>query len=658
MRDQQEIVIDDFKGFWTRDDTPPLGYGSITFLNIQFDNKAAFSREQIDREFALSVIGMVAGDRVHGIWAFRPSSAPSTPRYIVLLQNVALTSGRLFDTGSATPTVAILTIASMTSASVVQLFDRVYISPTGSIAGEFVYVYDPALMATARKIAALAPTTAPAAAIGAAGNCEPGLHLISVAYETNTGFITKPARTAGVSVATQVTVPAATPSIISLTAIPLGPTGTSKRHILMSKVVPQYNGDPEKYRFFIAATIADNTTTILSLSVFDSQLVSSSDYLYKLKEEVENCTSLGVHDGRLLTIGPRDDIYLMRVSNASAPETFQATDGFVIVGKGDGGRLQNAKSFRGNIYAWKGRRTYGVQPNDQAPSSWPVVVIDVGKGTGPNGVASVADAPLGANQEGLIVTALDGMWFFDGAYGSLPLSWVIEDVWASQVNTAFGTHFATVDPISYRIFVMLQPKFATGTGFFYVCDYSDGLTADKVRWSQWSGFADGNTPIAMVVEPVSVSSKETSQLSFCTWDPPSDKIRGILLNRTPGMNDIDSTAATRRINWSLGFGNLRFGNGKSTFIGYRLRASGGVGFQTVGYNFSALGPDNLAVSVSGLFLPSAGSTPSSYARQFLNFVTEWVGDFGFTKNGATVDSTMGIFELVIYGKETWPGAPQ
>src|SRR5687767_1541546 len=279
MRDQEEIVIEEFKGLWDRDDNYPLGYG-LNFRNVRFDNKAVFTRESISNSFSLTALGLGGTDRLIAFWPYRPSAAPFTQRYIVLVQNTTNTNGRFFDTGAAAPAVPILSIGTVTSASVIQLYDRIFISPR--LAGQVVYVYDTALMTTARAIAGTAPTTVPAAAIGAAGNCEPGLHLVSVAFETNTGFITKPARNAGISLATQITVASGTPSQINLTAIPTGPAGTSKRHILYTKVIPRYDGNPENYEFFFAGVINDNVTTLFTINLFDSQLVSSSDYLYAL----------------------------------------------------------------------------------------------------------------------------------------------------------------------------------------------------------------------------------------------------------------------------------------------------------------------------------------------------------------------------------------
>lgn len=641
MRDQEQIVVDNFKGLWDRDDNYPLGYG-LNYRNVRFDNNAVFTRENIGINFALSGLALAGTDRVIGHWPYRPSTAPFTQRYIVLVQNTTNTNGRFFDTGKGVPSTPILSIGTVTSASVIQLYDRIFISPR--LAGQVVYVYDTLFSPqVARAIAGIAPTTVPAAAIGAAGNCEPGLHLVSVAFETNTGFITKPARLAGVSLATQITVASGTPSIINLTAVPTGPAGTAKRHILYTKVVPRYDGNPENYRFYFAGVINDNVTTTFALNLFDSQLLSSSDYLYKLKESVEQCNSLSVHDGRLLSCGPSDDIYLVRVSRNGDPESFSDTDGYCIVGKGDGGRVQTAKSFRGNINVWKGRRTYAIQPTDGAPSTWPIVTIDVGKGCGPDGIGEIVDAPSGANQEGLIIAALDGLWFFDGSYSAMPLSWVIEKGWASRISKS-SRHFLVVDPISCRIFIVLGPIYSGSGGAdkMYVCDFSEGLTFDKVKWADYTN-AVGGLPSSMHVEPISVGGVETSQLSFTQYSNITNILSNIL-DKSVGTNDISSTDIT----WDVTLGNFSFpGMEMSTFLAVRLRGKGSSKF-----NFSAIGASNLQYSDTDWTLGDE-FTNYDYTRKHINLVTERVDVLGFINNGTGTNSSMTMQELIIYGKPTW-----
>lgn len=643
MRDQDPIKIDDIRGMWTRDDIPPLGYGHA-FSDVRFDNKAVFTRESIDRSFDLSVIGWAAGDKIHGYWPFRPSSAPSTPRYIVLMQNFGGTNGRLFDTGSATPLVPILSVGTMTRVSIVVLFDRVYISVP--IAAEFVYVYDPSIMAVARKIGGTAPTTAPTAAIGAAGNCEPGLHLVTCIFETNTGFLTKPSRSAGISVSTSITVPAGTPSIVSLTNIPLGPAGTVKRHILFTRVLPHYDGNPENYRYYLAATIADNVTTIYSLSVFDSQLVQEMTYLYSIKEEMESGTCLAIHNGSLLVVGPRDDIYLMRVSNNGEPEAFSASNGFCIIGKGDGGRNQNAKSFGGNIYVWKGRRTYAVQPSAGAPNTWSVFNIDIGKGCGPDGVGEIVDAASGVNQEGLFVASLDGLWFFNGTYAEQPLSWPIEPNWGTDAATRFSNHYLVVDPITTRVFICLGSRFAnTNQANVYECDYSDGLTYDKVKWSRWLGFTDSEAPVAMHIEPFSFNGAETSQLTFVAYDPPGGFMRARILNKEYAITtELTSNGTPGAIPWNIVLSNLGFGvNEQCTFIGYVLRGDG-----SSAYQFNAAG-----YNVADQYAETGLTWSSGYQRNIINLVTERLKTFQLSRGGAGTISSMALREVTVYGKPTW-----
>src|SRR5690606_12889657 len=119
--------------------------------------------------------------------------------------------------------------------SAAQYFDRIYITPHNRITGienEVVYVYDGTTCRQAGGIAPSGSITVTNSTLS--GNVEAGTHLIAVAFETESGFITRP----GPSIYGQVLADGT--HQIDISGIPIGPDGTVARHILATRRIPNY----------------------------------------------------------------------------------------------------------------------------------------------------------------------------------------------------------------------------------------------------------------------------------------------------------------------------------------------------------------------------------------------------------------------------------
>lgn len=648
MRDQSAFIVDDFRGAWDRTALYPKGYGQA-FNNCRFKDGTVYIREPIDQ--TISLTGLSLGSNPIKDWVpFRPSTAPFTPRYLVLTYQSGTNTGRVYDSGAAAPATPILTVTGMQGFAVQILFDRAYITPNDTAKGlsaEFVYVYDPALMTTARKAAGLKPATALTPAVGAAGNVAPGVHLISYAYETNTGFITKYATPA------TVTVPAGTPSIITLTGVANGPAGTTKKHLLMSKFITNYDGNPDHYELFFAGTINDNTTTTGNINLYDTQLVSSAVYLLDQLEEIPSGLGIGTFIGRLTVWNffSLADGDLIRVSKRGEPESMAATDGYAIVGKGEGGRLNNAREYRGTLYGWKGRRTYNIQATDAPPSSWPVNTTDDNKGTNRKGVAEIVDAS-GASLDFLLIICLDGIYPFDGTYPDIPLTYAIEGSMRNQYSKNFGRHHIVADPVTKRIFVSFADDATTGYDLWSV-DFSQGLAYDKVRWSRW--IMNGVTmtgAVAMHVEPFSNAGQETSRLLFAD-SVVNSSLKGILLNEAvPTVGDTNFSGAAQDISWVFGLGSIGFEDGAIC----QFSAIDARGFLGSNCNLNFIFDYNQIDSITGL---STGT--GNYLRRLINYVFERIRVVEFARTAQDYsDPQFGsnyCEQMIIHGKPIWQSRP-
>lgn len=398
------------------------------------------------------------------------------PRYLMLNS-----SGDIYDSSGG----IILSIPGLTDFSAISLFNRSYITPhngeTG-LSGQFIYVYSGS--GVARKIAGLAPVNgAPpfAAANGAAGRVTKGRHLISVAYETDTGFITKPGPVVFFNARGR--------KKINLTNIPVGPGGQGiiYRHILMTKFIKTYDGNPTHYELFFVpgGTILDNVTTSLTIDCLDSELINSADYLLDLIQEVPATVGLTTYQGSMVVFGEFGKEAVARISVSGSPESFNAVDGFVIVSPGDGGGIRNCREYRGNLEFWKANRTLATRTNGDSPSTWTVAQLDGGYGTRtPDGVTAVLDS-VSDSKDTLTVCDDSGLLLFYGRYSDKPLTWSVDTEWRTNFS---GSSSVVVDSIDKRIFV-------TGEQAVLMGDFSNGLDPDNIRWSLWTFQDEAFNPI-------------------------------------------------------------------------------------------------------------------------------------------------------------------
>jgi len=475
-RDHEPIVYDEFYGLYSRGtgDAIPLGYLN-SFDEFRFRNN-------------WSIRGLGGGK----ISTRNPTSA-------VLAWPVAVPSQRFFfypkSTGGrfiyldaagnfrdsvAGPGNIILTIAGATDFSAITVNDRFYFFPhdreIGMVA-QFLYVYDPVLSATARKAAGRRPTNPPdgafALAAGAAGNTEPGFHILGVAYETNTGFITRPALY-------QTITAAAVRTSISLTSIPIGPAGTIARHIVMSKVVKNYDGNPEGYNLFFAIKINDNVTVALvnAVNLYDTQLISSADYLKDNMEEIPAGLQLCTFDGRMIMCGENADSTLVRVSKSGEPEVFSSIDGFVKCYKGmSAGPVRSVKATHGVLYMFKRYSTFSTRDNGKTPSSWSVDQIDAGLGAEVFSVAEVWESVDNGYRGGVFVSNYTGFFYLSGGVYSDNLARNIDADWSSNVILSNLNNLATVFD-SFN-----QCAYINVTELIYLCDLE--LGTQMPRYSRW-----------------------------------------------------------------------------------------------------------------------------------------------------------------------------
>lgn len=421
-------------------------------------------------------------------------------------------SGNLYDSTQLAP---ILSIDGMTDFRMQNFYGRAYITPIDAangigVAGEFVYVYSGS--GSARKAAGVAPTgTLVAAASATSGNVESGFHLYAVAYETASGFITKPGPALYALLESDGT------KKVDLSSIPVGPSGTVKRHLLATKSILAYDGNQNGYEFFFipGGAIEDNSGTTITVNFFDADLLSSAEYLFDQYEEINAGAGISEFAGRLI-VWAENYVFL---SKPGEPESFDALTGLVLVGPSETGYITDCVEFREMLYINKEARAYTTSDNGGDPSSWKVTSLDKGNGCSIHGIIKILDSQ-GVSLDKFVVASAKGLVLFNGIFNEPELSYKIEEVWKRINKDYLYLVHGCNDTFNKRMYIAIPLDAATSCSHILYADYSRGLDAVNIRWSLWSSAKwnptsilmdiDSNTPYLRIGSLYGVFDQDTS----------------------------------------------------------------------------------------------------------------------------------------------------
>lgn len=305
-----------------------------------------------------------------------------------------------------------------------------------------------------------------------------GFHLVGVVYETDTGYLTAPGPEffAG---QTYVDIK----KKVKVTNIPVSPESfVTKRHIVSTKWIPEYNGDQIGYQFFFVpeGTLEDNVTTEIELSYYDSDLLSDASHLIDNFSEIAAGVNLTTYHSRMVLVGEFDNPSVARVSAAGEPEAINQVDGLIIAPL-DGNPLTNAQEFRDILYLFKKTRTISYSDNSDEPATWAEDVIDQGVGAPVHGIATVLDSG-GVNVDYLLIADWSGFMLFNGVYARPELSWKIEDLWFTFTRNDFRYIQVVNDSLGKKLWMTLPPPIRH---IVLHADYGNGLDAKNIRWAKW-----------------------------------------------------------------------------------------------------------------------------------------------------------------------------
>ena len=481
QRDHQPITVSEFRGTFDRgeDDVCPANH-FLDSLNVVFTELGVGTRKGTEQSFVLTDIR-----RMHSY-----KRVGEADRLLILDG-----SGRIWDTTDLD--APILTIAEMIDFSMVSLYNRAYITPHNGVRGlpgEKVYVYEGS--GTARPAAGAAPKGSPIVATTATfdGSVEKGKHLFAVSYETSSGHLTQP----GPNPFTLYDAPGG--KKVDLSQVPIGPIGTVARVILATKKLAEsYAGDAANQEFFIVPNgrIGDNVTRTITVDFFDADLQGSADYILDELPEIPAGVGIGVYKNRMAVWGIDIAEAAVYLSQPGQPESFSATEGFVLAFPGDAaGGVKNCVEFRMQYYILKGGgKTYVTSETGDSPVFWQVNNVDLSVGTECHGVAKILDQN-GATLDNFFCADRSALYLFNGTFSGNDLSRKIEDIWNRINRVHFNQVEVVYDPIKSLIYVSVPLDDAVTNSHVLVGDVVDGIDPNNIRWTTWS-FPKPPTTIAV-----------------------------------------------------------------------------------------------------------------------------------------------------------------
>jgi len=563
------------------------------------------------------------------------------------------TTGYIYDTGLAHAANPVLTLTGMKYAFVLNAFGKMWLSPWSDWgvpldygpSAKHIYLYTGAY--NFRGIQGAIPTTDITVADSAtAGVVTAGYHYFSVAYETDTGYITFPC-----NYNPTVFLNAAGSKKIDVTNIPVGPTGTAARLIIMTKVISPYPnplgvGFAQNEPFFVAR-IADNTTTTATLNTPDSGLVESAAYLLDRSERVPPVVSMAVYRNRMIYISPKAATYLngtftdnaVFISPPNEPEVVNQynTDGSVlIVGPDYTGRPHCGAELRGTFYIFKKDSTFAIQENlDLDPMEWTVNLIDSGLGAYPTGIANIADNPGNLILDNLLVANDAGLFAFTGSFNPVPIS---KGIWDNITNTVGNYAQMYIDPVRKLLYLVFGPVLANQLDYIWIGNYYLGYDSESIRWSKlkispdarWPGFRAFLLQQLPTVAPYPILTSVYKTTRYYQ-----------IVTQRPGLSaDFTATGAEVPISWLLSTGYTPSEIGDLlTFAFIRVRAmiaSGSLSVSTCGLDSNTF---------TTLVSEAVGNTPAKFFTYPMNMVGEKVR---FKLSGVT---RVLINKMIIFASE-------
>jgi len=589
LQEFSKISINRFKGLYARgstDLTPPDH--AIDVKNIRFDRSGeAYTREGLGISLNLS----------HPVQ--RTFLSTTKNGYNVITQDGTTLYAYNPSTGHDS---IIYQDVGLKEFAAVNAFGRTYIYPMGDVDNNLVLLVWDGISKVRPACGFPPPGSFQVVTAGGVGSCDVGHHRFAFSYITDTGFMTRPGPVpygAGFAPVSWIA-PGGTPC--QVVGLPLGPSTVIARQIFATKA------EEEEFFYVPSGYIDDNTTTTVTLDFYDTDLVESANDLFNLRDEVEGAFGdiggIFKYHGRLFIWGRtlpkatgRNDDWgpdKIFVSEAGDPESFDMVHGWMqLPTEYDGNTVRAAVEIRDSLYFIKSVGIISTADNLDHPFTWKPVRVDGGCGCGFWGISSIVGSQTALSTgEQVIFVDFGGIYLFNGVVQQPQLTWKIKNFWdridASQVLKSHLCH----DPFN-QTFYALVPVFNDSKVAIWtllVADYSEGLSADGIKWSIW----DSPVPISTIsLMSFQDSTNFLYRLRFGSSSP------GLFKYDDDFVVDLDTNKIVSSYETFLaGFGNI------SIFRALNLRVEG-----TPNLVVGLKGLDNLSSNGNKLSYQSASPVP-------------------------------------------------
>jgi hypothetical protein len=329
-----------------------------------------------------------------------------------------------------------------------------------------------------------------------AGYIEQGVHKFAVCYETATGFITAPGiefydPVGGTFDFSPLIIHCPGEKQLTLSTVPLGSNGTGTTPAIIARYILATRADEEEFFFVPNGVISDNSSTSITISFYDSDLIESADYLFDIHNYVPAGLGICMYGTRLAVWGfASPDQILLRISRSGDLETFSQLDGFTLVGQNDKYAIEECFELNNIIYILKSKGAYGAQDDfTNEPASWSApVLIDGGISAKYGSVSKLPNLSGSTTKNRVLIADSSGLLVFDGVFRRPELSWKINSIWNRINKTYFYKIQIFDDPINKRIYIAVPLDAATEPDYVLYGDYSEcGQYPDhkNIKWTLW-----------------------------------------------------------------------------------------------------------------------------------------------------------------------------
>ena len=483
-------VVKGFKGLWQRGslDNVPDDHLSLSTNCIYPGQDLVGIRE--GNEVLASVSGLGMGEFVISFFPYSVIASGTNVTDFLYLTNM----GNLIDgatstvlgtfTGGANPPDDIAGL---------NLFGRAFISlkavgqawENSSPSDSAIHYFDGTIFV---PIAGAAPTSAPVLSSSTSGGTSAGTYTAAYSYLYKYGYISPPSPTA-----TIVSVGGTDILFSSLPATGSYPTGVVGLVLQISIA--------DGLELFFIPDAGDITTTTYDWLGFDTDLISSADYLNNILPLVPNGAALKFYHGRLVILGGHGVENIVLFSDQIIVESFNTITGTVttpidFLANG----VNSGVIINDSFYITKPNGSFVTQDNGGDPATWPLTDDDAGLGGFDVGISNFGGKSADILDNVLVCTPR-GLMLFTGAFQDTPLSFKIDTLWRLINTKALYLFQIAHDIWNKRVYISI-PLGGSGASstVILMMDYQEGLQPLAVKWSIW--FFNSHTYIFKILQGV------------------------------------------------------------------------------------------------------------------------------------------------------------